>query len=164
MTTEGRDDKEGMDPQDDAALWALLGRQTPPAQPSPYFSRRVLRDVTLAQPSRAAGWWTGLRRVFPPTFSRRTAVWSGVFSGGCALGLFCLSNGAQLPRTVPPPRGEAAVVASQSSLTGTPLAAAGTEMTPRDSVPVEEVEVIADLDNILQREESRLWTDDTVRF
>ena len=162
MTTEDRDERDGMDPQADAALWTLLGRQEPPRRVSPYFARRVWREVALAEERHATGWWTRLRCVLPaPAFSRRTALWSGVLSGACAVGLFCLSEVGAPPTFAPVPH---------ATPPGPVLVSHGDEAPGRpvedNSVPVQEAEVIADLDNILQREESRLWTDDnsTARF
>ncbi len=167
MTTEGRDDNDGLDRQDDEALWALLGRQTPPAQAGPYFSRRVLREVALAERARSEGWHRRVWRALLPTdkLFRRTALWSGVFSGACALTLICVSHESWMPRAGTTTRQQAATDL-QPSPAGTPLAAtqAGMAVETDAAVPVQEVEVIADLDNILEREESRLWTDDTARF
>ena len=74
-----------MDPRDDEALWNLLGRQSPPVKASPYFVRRVLREIAFDD-GRHGGWWSRVRRVWtlPP---RHTAVWSGAL----ALGVLCLS-------------------------------------------------------------------------
>ena len=49
--------KDGFDRDD--PLWDLLGRASQPPEPSPYFARRVLRDLEEAKP--AAGWFSGLR-------------------------------------------------------------------------------------------------------
>lgn len=164
MTNEGRDDKDGMDRQDDDAFWTLLGRAAPPALVSPYFSRRVLREVALADQGRAAGWWGSLRSAsMAASVFRRTALWSGVFSGACALGLLCLHSGLQTPETRS--ARHAHVRAVQAAPTTPPPAAQTVAAAEaREAVPVPEAEVVADLDNILEREESRLWTEDTARF
>lgn len=163
MTTEGRDEKDGMDPADDQALWALLGRQELPTKVSPYFSRRVLREVTLAEERRATGWWTRVRGMFPvAVFSGRGMWWSGALSGLCALVLVCLAHPLRPTQTAPVPGVQGTEVAE-----ATPAEMAAdtpASPTPQAAVPAQDVEVIADLDNILQREESRLWTDDTARF
>ncbi len=43
-------------------------------------------------------------------------------------------------------------------------APAGRQVADVEEVAPQDVEVIADLDNLISREESRLWTDDTARF
>lgn len=154
-----------MDPQADAALWTLLGRQETPGQAGPYFSRRVLHGVALAEETRAGGWGAWWCRIVPPALlSRQTVVWSGA----CAVGLCCLTLGTKAPKFFP------ALYGSEPGATRTPAAAvrppAEAEATgvkaDDDLVPVQEREVIADLDNAVQREESRLWTDEnsTARF
>lgn len=49
--------KDGFDRND--PLWDLLGRASKPPEPSPYFARRVLRDLDEVKP--AAGWFSRLR-------------------------------------------------------------------------------------------------------
>ena len=93
MINEGRDEREGMDARDDQALWIWLGRQEPPAKVSPYFARRVLREVSLAEEPRAVRWWQSLRNVWPSgTFARRTALGSGLLSGACAALLLVVTH------------------------------------------------------------------------
>lgn len=156
MTTENKDEVAGIDPRDDEALWNLLGRQTPPVEASPYFARRVLREVAQAE-ERRGHWGTVLRRFWTLT-PRHTAAWSGVF----ALGVLCLSAvltiPASRPRLAHPGLSETSDFATPASV-GLPTAP---EAAPLAEVaPVEDVELIADLDNLLNREESHLWTDDT---
>ncbi len=79
MSNEGKDTTGGLDPADDAALWRLLGRARAP-EISPYFARRVLREVALAEEAkrgahtRGRGWLAGLRGVLRRP---RAAVWPG---------------------------------------------------------------------------------------
>lgn len=49
--------KDGFDRND--PLWDLLGRASKPPEPSPYFARRILRDLNEAKP--AVGWFSRLR-------------------------------------------------------------------------------------------------------
>ena len=169
MSNDGRDETDGMDARDDQALWTLLGRQEPTPKASPYFARRVLREVTLAEERRADGWRRLWSRGWPGgVFGRRSALCSGVISGACATLLLVMVYRGQSPgpaRGTPP--GETTMAPSAApveSLSVAPNSAAiQVEATPAGS-PVQDVEVIADLDNALQREESRLWTEDTARF
>ena len=160
MTTESKGEAGGLDPGDDEALWTLLGRQEPPAKASPYFARRVLREI--AEEPRG-GWWQRVRQVW--TLSpRQTAAWSGAF----ALGVLCLSAVLTLPLTHPTvTRVAAAKEPAEFATAASPVPAdAAAAPDPADEVaPMQDAEVIADLDNLLSREESRLWTeDDTARF
>lgn len=155
MNREDKDrDDEGMDLRDDEALWRLLGRHDA-GQVGPYFSRRVLREVKLAGESRASGWL----RLWPTT-PRYAALWSGV----AALALVCAAEmwtparppiRPSQPETYVPP----AVVAHTAAVD-----ALTALLPPEDASATDDVEVIADLDNILEREESRLWTEETARF
>ena len=157
MSTEGKDETDGLDPRDDEALWNLLGRHEPPVKVSPYFARRVLREVALGEQS-PAGWSARWRRFWTLT-PRHTAVWSGAF----ALGVLCLSAVLTIPAS---PRSlvHSSTVLAPAEL-ATPAAATGSggQETERfaDAAPVQDEEIIADLDNLLSREESRLWTEDT---
>ncbi len=49
--------KDGFDRDD--PLWDLLGRASKPPEPSPYFARRVLRDLDEVKP--AVRWFSRLR-------------------------------------------------------------------------------------------------------
>ena len=163
MTNDGRDEKDGMDPGDDDALWTLLGRQPAPTRPSPYFARRVLREVALAKQSRASGWRTWVRqRMQEAVFSWRTILCSGAFSAAC-VAVFLLVNrpASTVPQANP---SRQAAVSAELVPADASAAMVRTTVPLHDSMPVKEVEVIAALDNILQREENRLWTEDTARF
>ncbi len=160
MTTESKGETGGMDPGDDEALWTLLGRQEPPAKVSPYFARRVLRE-TAGEPR--VGWWRRVRPVW--TFTpRHTAAWSGAF----ALGALCLSAVFTIP-TNPPARTHQAreTYAVEFTMPDSMAPAVPTETSApaEETSPAQDVELITDLDNLLSREESRLWTEDeTARF
>ena len=157
MTTEGKDETGGLDPGDDAALWSLLGRHEPPVKVSPYFARRVLREIALEEPP-SGGWFGRLRGAWS-LLPRHTAVWSGAL----AFGMLCLSAVLTIPANRPPVSRPAAVSGSDAVEVPAPLA----EVAPlANALPVQDDEVIADLDNLLSREESRLWTEDpdTARF
>ncbi len=157
MSNERKDTPVGLDPADDAALWRLLGRAREP-QVSPYFARRVLREVTLFEEgkrggsARGQGWLAGARRLW---LRPRAMVWQGAI----CVGVFWLSVvlTTNTPRHDAPPT----KVSADLALTAAP---AGRQVADVDGVAPQDVEVIADLDNILSREESRLWTDDTARF
>ena len=154
-----------MDLREDEALWNLLGRQAPPVEASPYFARRVLREVALAEERRGGGWPTFLRRLWLPT-PRHAAAWSGAF----AFGVLCLSAMLTIPASRPPFTGSAASVfpAEASAPAASEFLPSAPEPEPfAEAAPaVPDVETIADLDNLIDREESRLWTEDsdTARF
>ena len=162
MITERKDEAGGMDPRDDKALWNLLGRQKPPVEASPYFARRVLREIALDEEGRGS-WFLRVRRFCLPT-PRHMAVWSGAF----ALGLLCLSVMLVIPTGHPPVARSlvAPVYAVESSASVSVAPSVAPEADPPATVaPVQDAELIADLDDLLSREESRLWTeDDTARF
>ncbi len=169
MKNDGKSGNEGMnglDARDDAALWDLLGR-APTPQVGPYFARRVLREVTLSEEACPAP--AGVRWWQPMSLWR--AYRRLVFVAGApvaALGLLFLGLRMNpVGRTAAP--GEAVAetlpaVGHQDDAQAGPSPAASPDV-PED-VSAQDVEVIADLDNLLKREESRLWTEDdnTARF
>ena len=160
MTTESKGEAGGMDPRDDEALWALLGRQEPPTKAGPYFARRVLREIT-EEPR--GGWWQRARQIW--TLAPR---YTAAFSGALALGVLCLSAVLTLPSGRSPISRVAASTDAVGFSTPAGLVPAPATDAPdfaQEVAPVQDEEVIADLDNLLSREESRLWTeDDTARF
>ncbi len=166
MNNESKTGSDGLDPKDDEALWDLLGWQAPPVKASPYFARRVLREVALAE-ERRGGWAMFLRRFWLPT-PRHAAAWSGAF----ALGGLCLSAVLTIPASRPPlahPQvTELPVEAPAPAVAASKLPPPAPEAVPFvEAAPAaQDVEMIADLDNLLDREESRLWTEesDTARF
>lgn len=163
MSNEGKDDHPaGMDPRDDEALWQLLGRAKG-VEASPYFARRVLREVTLAgeAPHAAGGWLAGVRRLLRGP--RAAVVWPGaVIVAGFWLAVVMTTPPAGPGRAgghswqTPPDAGESAAMAD------TAVVDAHDAVT--EEVALQDVEVIADLDNMIAREENRLWTEDTARF
>ena len=166
MTNDGRDEREGMDREDDAALWTLLGQQEPPVKASPYFSRQVMREIKLAEEQGGGGTWSRVRRIFARGgLFRHAAIWSGALSGACAVALVYLAHPAWVtehretaPQATAVPAQTIVAEATPETAVSQPVEAA------QKSISAGDEEVIADLDNVLQREESRLWTEDTARF
>ena len=166
MTNEGRDQTEGMEPRDDQALWALLGQRRPTVEVSPYFARRVLREVALAEETRTVGWWGRLRGGWSRgTFARRAALGSGLLSGACATLLLVVAHSGQTPQaaSVAVVR-ETVAIQTAADVPTVAAEARSMDVGPQTKGQVQDVEVIADLDNALQREESRLWAEDSARF
>ena len=159
MSTESKDGAGGLDPGDDEALWSLLGKQAPPVTASPYFARRVLREVARDEERRGGRWLLRVRRFWTPT-PRRAAVWSGTF----ALGALCLSAVLMIPASRPPvaqPPAASAYAVESSAPVDAPPPTAPEAAPQEEAAPAQDAELIADLDNLLNREESRLWTEDT---
>ena len=156
-----------MEPGDDQALWRLLGRADAP-EVSPYFSRRVLREVAQAREEQrhaanrptVGGWLAGWRRALR---GPRAAVWPGaVIVGGFWLAVVLTTNPRASKPSNPAARPDAPVA------TATAAAAMGSRANPASAPVVEvapqDVEVIADLDTTITREANRLWTEDSARF
>ena len=172
MKNDGKSGNEGMDgldARDDAALWDLLGR-APAPQAGPYFARRVLREVALHEEAHPAvagvRWWQ-------PASLWRTYRRLVFVAGAPVAALLLLFLGLRLNpvgRPAVPGRvvAETLPVASQEDDTSAdtdPLAApddqaASADPAVPDDISAQDVEVIADLDNLLKREESRSWTED----
>lgn len=116
----------------DRALWDLLGALPPPSV-SPYFSRRVLRETIRLEEERgpATRW---LRRLALPH-----PAWSGALAAAL-VGVASLSFAWQDSH-----RRHAAPVQKDG----------------RDDLSARDVEVIADLDNLMADEENRIWTDES---
>ena len=158
MSNERKDTTDGLDPADDAALWRLLGRAREP-EVSPYFARRTLREVTLFEETRRGGgrvrgwgWLAGLRGALR---GPRAAVWPGAVVVAVFWLSVVLTTNTPAPRRAPvPAKGTAALATTPADL----------QVADVDGVAPQDVEVIADLDNMISREESRVWTDDTARF
>ena len=155
MSNERKDEAGGMDPREDEALWTLLGRARR-TDASPYFARRVLREVTLAaeNDARRGGWLERLRGVWRRP---RAAVWSGAV----AVAAFWLSV---VLTTNTPGTGGASLPAKRAVAVQTAPAAGAEVVDTPEVASADDVEVIADLDNMISREENRLWTEDTARF
>lgn len=157
----------GVDPDDDEALWRLLGRARG-AQVSPFFSRRVVRELARATEKGGVtggvgGWLAGLRQALRRP---RAAVWPGAVVVATFWVAVVATTSTHAPgradhRSLPD-----VSAAGMQAAAGT--AAADQEpvapMVAAEDVAPQDVEVIADLDNMITREENRLWTEDTARF
>ena len=170
---------EGTPPEDgDDALWRLLERTPRPKPVSPYFTRRVLREVALLEAARpaAGGVSSWLAWVWPSRRQQPRRVFAGALGAVTllAVGVVGLSttrwHSPVVPTVVSRVETPAPVIVDE-----TPTPDAVVDVDPNLSptvalssdpvVTAQDVEVIADLDNLLSREESRLWTeDDTARF
>lgn len=125
----------------DRKLWELLGKPAP-VKVSPYFSRRVLVQVEADARRRSWAWPRWLRLP-------RAAGWGGAFAA-IALGLSLMrSPGASPMRHI-------SVKAA--------MPAAAVAPTEVQDVSPQDIQVIADLDNQLAREETAVWTDDSTVF
>ena len=164
--------QEGDSPEkEDAALWNLLESAPRPGPVSPYFSRRVLREVAALEGARpvadrpARGW---LARLWQTWHGQARGVFAGALA---AVALLAVGVGVS-PLRWQAPAGSAVSVASaatdpaEAETTPDDSAASPTLAASEPPVAAQDVEVIADLDNLLSREESRLWTDEdtTARF
>jgi hypothetical protein len=164
MTNDPKHDGGGLEADSDQALWKLLG-QARPVEVSPYFVRRVLRDldaggaVADGAASRWRSWWR--------------PGWMFAGSGAVAavvIGIFSFSS---IPVAQPPSalhrQVASAAPATQAAQAVQPEAAAAPNTVAAvaevpDDVSPQDVDVIADLDNLVAREETNVWTDDTSRF
>jgi hypothetical protein len=144
MSMDGKEFDGEEEAGDDRKLWELLGRSAP-VKASPYFSRRVINHLETSAPPRWVWAWPRL-----PGFPQ-AAGWGGAFAAiALALGLM-LSPGAS-PVSHVPARAEIRSVAAA-------VAPAGIQdVSPQD------IQVIADLDNQLAREETTVWTEDSTVF
>ena len=152
--------------EDDAALWRLLERAPQPKPVSPYFARRVLREVTALEeagptPVPAAPGW--LARLWQAWHGQARGVFAGALA---AVALLAVGTNVPLLRRHAPTGGTASDAYAAEA--PAPPAPDPTDAAPVAEAPVaaQDVEVIADLDNLLSSEESRLWTDEdtTARF
>lgn len=125
-------DRPGKSESGDPALWDLLGALPPPPV-SPFFSRRVLRETVRLEEERglAVRW---LRRWALPH-----PAWSGALAAAL-VGVVSLSLAFHGPHLRP---------------------AAPMQKDGRDDLTARDVEVIADLDNLMAYEENRIWTDES---
>ena len=176
--------------EDDQELWQMLGRARKP-EVSPYFARRVLREAACLPQTRPGSalwrglkaWWqAGLPLLRPP----RAAAWSGAFAAVviCAASvMMTFSNGGSTLRLSPAsphwqqtaPEEETAPETVTSSADGATFeaslladrgTAADSAATAADdsTLTQQDAEVIADLDTLMAREETHLWTDDNAAF
>lgn len=146
---------------EDRALWELLGHARQPATPSPYFTRRVLREVAFWEEEEkeaadrfrgsSGGWW---RRVFAagggwrPRFAAAAAgvVLAGLFGFGL-LRMASVEND-----------GGAAAPFAQTTTNG---GEGGDELgLVPESLSDRDLAVIADLDDLLDNQENRAWLED----
>ena len=174
MMTDGQHDGE----DNDEALWRLLGRAEQPKLVSPYFARRVLREVAALgetqPPARETSPWLG--RLWQAC--RRAPGMS--FAGAMAAVALTVVGGRNFLPTHPPSTAAPLIVSRSEPVPAVPenvdppdvqvdngvVALTPAVPTAEPIVTAQDVEVIADLDNVLSREESRLWTEDdnTARF
>lgn len=135
---------------EDEALWAVLGRAQRPVSPSPYFTRRVLREVALLEEAEPAWqrWLGGLLA------GRRLGVAAGAT---CALLLTAASVGLLPSRAARRAHRRAALSSpALPAISGvSPVPAAVDE-----SLSEKDLRVIADLDETLDSEENGVWLDD----
>ena len=153
--------------EDDAALWGLLERAPRPKPVSPYFARRVLREVAALEEAGPA-----TAPAAPGWLARLWQMWHGqargVFAGALgAVALLAVGTNVSPLRRHTPAAGTANV--AQAAASAAPAENDAMDVAdPAADAPVaaQDVEVIADLDNLLSSEESRLWTDEdtTARF
>jgi hypothetical protein len=148
---DGKDNLSHPIEQEDEALWQLLGRAKAPTV-SPYFSRRVLREVATLEEKR--GLTAMLARFWQRTLDATLRMPRATYSGGAlAAALVCAISVALLPHDgATPGQMRVARVASDIQMTQTDSTE---ELTAQD------VDVIADLDTLLAYDENTLWTEDT---
>lgn len=154
----------------DRTLWALLDRATPPPAPGPFFVRRVRRAVANLEEEarRTPAWrrWLAERLLAPPARTipgrrKKTSMvaWSGAsFAGVAAAAVLATAifglrpvpsahhrHHRSRPSLQPPPATETPDAAGLDD---------GTFLRDGD------VGVIADLDELLDSNEYRVWQDD----
>ena len=167
----GNENADGLDTRSDAALWDLLGRADQP-KPGPYFVRRVLCEVSLLGETPAARWWQPA--ALWQAFQRlpRLAFVAGTPAAAVLL-LFLGLRGnffdhpAPVPALASTPQyaGTAAPVpALVETVPAAQPAASVAEAALPEGISAQDVEVIAELDTLLKREQNRLWVEDTARF
>ncbi|MBV9128474.1 MAG: hypothetical protein JO117_10345 [Verrucomicrobia bacterium] len=152
---KSNDDKHD-DAAADPALWALLGRARPPVAPSPYFTRRVLREIARREEEKrdgSGGWRAWLTAWLRP----RAAVWTTAAVAGAAvaftaIGLLPSSASRrqihQFPNPVPTLEAAGAANPTRTVATVDPAEAEG------------DVSVIAELDDLLDAQKNRVWLED----
>ena len=179
--TDGKQEGAPHEGEGEDALWRLLERAPHPKPVSPYFARRVLREVAAlegARPStgRAAHWlarlWPAWRWTPGAAFASALAVVTLLAVGGVGLSAgrwhtpvspaVAVRPAPETPDTNFPEQPAPADLVAGPNANPSPSAAPASDPV----VTAQDVEVIADLDNVLSREESRLWTEDdnTARF
>ncbi len=183
----GDQNEAARDLRADAPLWELLGRANRP-QPSPYFARRVLREVSLWEEARdAERWWQpavlwrACRQVPRAAFLAGTPIaalvlvfvglrlnpsGSPVSPGKSSVVAAGVSSGANEPKDVSAVQTVSAAQLTDSAEVpaASPAGSVAASAALPDEVSAQDVDVIADLDTALKREQNRLWTEDTARF
>ncbi len=166
MKNNPQDEGTGLEPDRDEALWKLLGRSRR-VEVSPFFGRRILRDLE-AGTTTAPGWVAWLRPGW--------ALAGGVAAVVLSLGVWSFSSlpaGPSAPLTDSHPLASLQIVEPVLALVAPAVVApAPVEPAPRRTAIMaaaedygpQDVEVIADLDNAVAREETNVWTDETSRF
>ena len=172
------DEGTGLEGDDNQALWKLLGHARP-VEVSPYFARRVLRDLDAGSAvDEAAGWRAWLRPgwILAGSAAAVGAVVLGVasFSSPTVVQPRAVVSRRPIPslptvviqQPVSPVRARPAVTAVPmvAAMPVTPVVKADAAIEVADDVSPQDVDVIADLDNLVAREETNVWTDDTSRF
>ncbi len=150
----------------DAALWDLLGRARPPAPPSPYFARRVLREVAALEEgrreAREGGGWGALAAFLG--LHRRPRLLAAAAAGVALLALTgtgilwhasAPEEGARLARQEVPAASSLSASTGGGEEAGDEGMGVGLEpVTDRD------LAVIADLEDLLDTQENRIWLED----
>ena len=168
--------------ENDQQLWQTLGRAKKP-EVSPYFTRRVLREAAaVSQSGPASALWRGLqawwRAGLPLLRPPRAAAWSGALAAVaiCAASVvMTFPNGAADLHLAPPVRSWHQEQPDQSGTDsafapdGTDADGSGTTEVAAtgaagDTLTQQDADVIADLDDLMAREETHLWTDDNAAF
>ncbi len=176
--TDGKHKGTSQEEGDDA-LWHLLERAPRPTPVSPYFARRVLREVGALEGCRPTlgGMSNWLARTWQAWRQQGRGALAGALAALVLLvagaGLFSTrGHSPEVAATVPgvaPVTPDVVEPVPDTELTGSDPSpqptVAFSSVASEPVVTAQDVEIIADLDNLLSREESRLWTeDDTARF
>ena len=180
--TDGKQEDSPQQGEGEDALWRLLERAPRPRPVSPYFARRVLREVAALEEARpsvgsASDWlartWQAWRRAPGMAFASAMVAATLLAAGGIGLSSVrwhAPANQAAISQAVPEtPATNVAGNTVSPDVAAEPVAdsSPSVAVSPEPVVTAQDVEVIADLDNLLSREESRLWTEDdntTARF
>lgn len=127
--------KEGFDQHD--PLWDVLGHASKPPAPSPYFSRRVLRDLDAGKaPEADLGWFAQMR-------------WSRSWMPIAATIAILMTAGYALLPTVSRGPGSEVLMASDDTLL---------PVNPEQRISV----VLADLDELIAFEDNQIGDDESM--
>jgi hypothetical protein len=140
---------------EDEALWQLLGRAKPPTV-SPYFSRRVLREATPErQETGAAALFRRWRQALGAGWRRPRMAYSGALAAAllcCALSMISIST--------PQP----GAMTSYRFAAPTPVASSAAQTGGAEEITSQDIDVIANLDNLMAYEEDHLWIEENNAF